>query len=777
MHGEINSTINVLPPFKYFCQTIGNLPTSYLESMTYYETLVWLCNYLKETVIPTVNNTGNAVTELQGLYLQLQDYVNTYFDNLDYISVINQKLDSMAEDGTITSLIEQYMTPFITNMDNRIDAIDTKVNRSIGNNPIPVTSVDSMTDTSRIYVNTTDGNWYYYDDTNWVIGGAYQSIELANKSVSFNKIANATYNLLNTKYKEVDFVGTGLTLGMGFSVQNDRITSVNNAGRCRFTLTIPSGILITFNNPNNLYKYGVYSAPRNTYEPIIDRIGLANYSADYNELYLPSDNYDGVVSYRVTMGFADDRNVTEDNVNELINAMKIYQIETNLTGRNIIDKTLGINDNFDINTSDDNIPYTIYNYSLSSNSELRKDSTAFSILFPIKDNTNYYVKVAGSYNHSKIALLYDTPDELFKNWEELENFVNVSRNVTGWAINTSDNQTSGNITFNSRQNNYKYAFIYLYNGNNPNINIQVSKNAMPSYVEPSNIIYPEIETNNLYYTKIPNILSSTTFYNEGEYADTQEMQGITTDGTYLYYCMHGNTDDDTSCIGKINISSGEVVLKKNNTSYRHANGLCYYPKNNTLYVASLMNFDSEYPDFYILNANTLEQIGTLDLPDLSSQWENFAYCHSNGCAAIAYSSELKRFIVLLRPSVRNGDDNQIYGLAIYTENWSLDKLIKIENPDNHQYRGGMWANKDYIYIVSTLSSPNKDVITILDYNGNIVDLRVLTEFNRHTIEGIVVDYENNIIYTSHANDTIYKLDIKSYKNISMNEIYKKYNMN
>jgi hypothetical protein len=240
--------------------------------------------------------------------------------------------------------------------------------------------------------------------------------------------------------------------------------------------------------------------------------------------------------------------------------------------------------------------------------------------------------------------------------------------------------------------------------------------------------------------------------------------------------MHGNTDDDTSCIGKINISTGEVVLKKNNTSYRHANGLCYYPKNNTLYVASLMNFDSEYPDFYILNANTLEQIGTVDLPDLSSQWENFAYCHSNGCAAIAYSKELDRFIVLLRPVVRTENEKQIYGIAIYTTNWNLDKLLKFEASDDHQYRGGLWANDKYVYIVSLLQNPKRDMITIVDYNGNIIEEKILTQ-SMTGIEGLVVDYENNVIYTSNSNDTIYKLDIKSYKNVSMNEIYKNYNMN
>ena len=38
-----------LPPFKHLCMTIGNLPSSYVDSMSYYECLLWLINYLQKT--------------------------------------------------------------------------------------------------------------------------------------------------------------------------------------------------------------------------------------------------------------------------------------------------------------------------------------------------------------------------------------------------------------------------------------------------------------------------------------------------------------------------------------------------------------------------------------------------------------------------------------------------------------------------------------------------------------------------------------------------------
>lgn len=113
-------------PFKHMIATIGNLPTSFVDSMSYYECLAWLIKYLETTIIPTVNNNAEAVEELQGkyrelvqfvdgkfdelttLYNQLKEYVDTYFDNLDVQEEINNKLDEMAGDGTLERLINEH---------------------------------------------------------------------------------------------------------------------------------------------------------------------------------------------------------------------------------------------------------------------------------------------------------------------------------------------------------------------------------------------------------------------------------------------------------------------------------------------------------------------------------------------------------------------------------------------------------------------------------------------------------------------------------------------
>ena len=111
--------IQALSPFKRFCCTIGNLPSSYVESMSYMELIYWLCDYLQNTVIPTIDNNAQAVKELQDLFIELQNYVNNYLNNLDLQEDINNKLDEMVQDGTLAEIVNQEIfTELNTKIDN-----------------------------------------------------------------------------------------------------------------------------------------------------------------------------------------------------------------------------------------------------------------------------------------------------------------------------------------------------------------------------------------------------------------------------------------------------------------------------------------------------------------------------------------------------------------------------------------------------------------------------------------------------------------------------------
>lgn len=113
--------------FKNLVTTFGGVPTDFEESMTYYELLTWLCNYLKTQVIPALNNNAEALEQLQNLYVELHDYVEHYFDNLDVQEEINNKLDAMVEAGTLQEIITNYLagTVDVIFPDYGKDGVDT----------------------------------------------------------------------------------------------------------------------------------------------------------------------------------------------------------------------------------------------------------------------------------------------------------------------------------------------------------------------------------------------------------------------------------------------------------------------------------------------------------------------------------------------------------------------------------------------------------------------------------------------------------------------------
>lgn len=129
-----NPTINPqIAPFKKLCMSIGAIPTSFQDSMDYYECVLWLIKYLENTIIPVVNNNGEAVAELQELYTTLQNYVENYFENLDVQEEINNKLDAMAEDGSLQEIINEYLNANAIKFFETVALMKADTNLTVGN--------------------------------------------------------------------------------------------------------------------------------------------------------------------------------------------------------------------------------------------------------------------------------------------------------------------------------------------------------------------------------------------------------------------------------------------------------------------------------------------------------------------------------------------------------------------------------------------------------------------------------------------------------------------
>lgn len=96
-----------LKPFRYWCQKV--LPLVYDDSLSYYELLCKVIDYLNKTM-EDVETLHGDITNLHKAYTQLQEYVNNYFSTLDVQEEINKKLDEMAKDGTLDAIINNFLT-------------------------------------------------------------------------------------------------------------------------------------------------------------------------------------------------------------------------------------------------------------------------------------------------------------------------------------------------------------------------------------------------------------------------------------------------------------------------------------------------------------------------------------------------------------------------------------------------------------------------------------------------------------------------------------------
>ena len=99
-----------LSPFRYWCHKV--LPLVYDDSLSYYELLCNVVDYLNKTMEDVTTLNGD-VTELHDAYVKLQDYVNNYFENLDIQEEVNNKIDEMFQSGTFNELFAKYV-PYAT---------------------------------------------------------------------------------------------------------------------------------------------------------------------------------------------------------------------------------------------------------------------------------------------------------------------------------------------------------------------------------------------------------------------------------------------------------------------------------------------------------------------------------------------------------------------------------------------------------------------------------------------------------------------------------------
>ena len=96
-----------VPPFVRYCAML--IPTVFDDSLSYYEALCALSNWVQKNLVEVVNHNAEVTEEYIQLTNDLKAYVENYFENLDVQEEINNKLDDMVEAGTLQEIIASYI--------------------------------------------------------------------------------------------------------------------------------------------------------------------------------------------------------------------------------------------------------------------------------------------------------------------------------------------------------------------------------------------------------------------------------------------------------------------------------------------------------------------------------------------------------------------------------------------------------------------------------------------------------------------------------------------
>ena len=108
----------IKPPYKHLTPfkrcVLQNFPfiEADFDALTNYGLLCKIVEYLNK-VIASQNEVQTNVETLNNAFIELKNYVDNYFDNLDVQEEINNKLDEMAESGELERIITQYYQGYI----------------------------------------------------------------------------------------------------------------------------------------------------------------------------------------------------------------------------------------------------------------------------------------------------------------------------------------------------------------------------------------------------------------------------------------------------------------------------------------------------------------------------------------------------------------------------------------------------------------------------------------------------------------------------------------
>ena len=236
------------PPFvRFVCSAV---PMVFDDSLSYYEALCALWKYV-QGMTDVINNNATLEEEYIQLTKDMKEYMDNYFDNLDVQEEINNKLDQMAEDGTLAEIMAEYATTkvdyyHITSESTMQDIVD-----AFGGNQAKVIDFDSgtYTLTSNIFigsntkVNLNGAVISRGSSTYMLFGYTLDTTVTGYNGVHNVEFNNGTIDASMALMHNVDFTFTNVTFGPNLTTHAIQIAGSKNIKfeSCNFKGRILSG--------------------------------------------------------------------------------------------------------------------------------------------------------------------------------------------------------------------------------------------------------------------------------------------------------------------------------------------------------------------------------------------------------------------------------------------------------------------------------------------------------------------------------------------------------
>lgn len=185
----MNNNIQTIKPTGLFTNYIYKaIPLVFDESMSYYETLAGLLAFLKNTIIPTINNNAEIIKELE-------DYMNNYFQSDEIQNKVNIALDNMVKDGTFNKILQNYGVQKIYN--NHHDMINANLSNGMSCKTLGYYEINDGGGADYIITDTKDDTKYQEQIENLYVEMILKdnTINLLTIGVNENNINNS--NLIN----------------------------------------------------------------------------------------------------------------------------------------------------------------------------------------------------------------------------------------------------------------------------------------------------------------------------------------------------------------------------------------------------------------------------------------------------------------------------------------------------------------------------------------------------------------------------------------------------